>query len=122
MISQTSTPTPNPSPQGGGEPRGVRGTGVRAGHAVRRERLARIAEGFAVGVAVSLPWSTSATGILIVMWLLAVLPVLDPAAVRREVMTPAGGLPVALWLLAVVGMLWADVSSAERFAGLGSYH
>ena len=27
-----------------------------------------------------------------------------------------------LWLLAVIGMLWADVSWAERFAGLGGFH
>ncbi len=43
----------------------------------------------------SLPWSTSATGILLVLWLIALLPTLDLAAIRREVMTPAGGLPVS---------------------------
>ena len=91
-------------------------------HVLDRARWARVAEGLAIAVAVSLPWSTSATAILIVLWLIAVLPVLDPAAVRRVVLTPAGGLPVALWLLAAAGMLWADVSWAERFAGLVSFH
>jgi O-antigen ligase len=95
---------------------------TRLGQAFDRTRWARIAEGLAVAVAVSLPWSTSAAAILITLWLLAVLPLLDPAAVRREVMTPAGGLPVVFWLLAVIGMLWADVSWAERFAGLQSFH
>jgi ADP-heptose:LPS heptosyltransferase/O-antigen ligase len=91
-------------------------------HVLDRARWARVAEGLAIAVTVSLPWSTTATAILIVLWLIAVLPVLDPAAVRRVVLTPAGGLPVALWLLAAAGMLWADVSWAERFAGLVSFH
>ena len=70
----------------------------------------------------SLPWSTSATGILLVLWLIAVLPTLDLAAVRREVMTPAGGLPVLFWAFAALGMLWADVEWRERIAGLGAFH
>ena len=36
--------------------------------------------------------------------------------------TAAGLLPVLLWLLAAVGMLWADVSFAERLGGLGKFH
>ena len=74
------------------------------------------------GVAVSLPWSTSATGILIAVWLITVLPTLDVASVRRELATAAGGLPVLLWVLAAVGMLWADVTWAERIGGLGKFH
>jgi O-antigen ligase len=87
-----------------------------------RERLARVADGLVVAVAVSLPWSTSATGILVVAWLLVLIPTLEPAALRRELTTPAGALPVALWGLAVIGMLWADVPLSERLAGLGSFH
>src|SRR5262249_20173457 len=71
---------------------------------------------------ISLPWSTSATSILVVLWLLALLPTLDGASVRAEIMTPAGGLPVLLWALGVIGMFWADASWAERFGGLGSFH
>ena len=56
--------------------------------------LSRAAEWLAVAVAVSLPWSTSATGILIAAWLVIVLLTLDVATVRRELVTPAGGLPV----------------------------
>ena len=62
--------------------------------AVRAPRLGQIADGLAAAVAVSLPWSTSATSILIVLWIMAVVPTLDVASVRREVMSPAGGLPV----------------------------
>ena len=60
---------------------------------------ARVADGLAVALAVSLPWSTSATGILAVLWLLVLVPTLDRAALRRVLTTPAGGLPVLLWAL-----------------------
>ena len=64
-----------------------------------RVRLAPIADGLATAVAASLPWSTSATGILVVLWLITLVPVLDGAAVRREVLSAAGALPVFLWVL-----------------------
>jgi O-antigen ligase len=88
----------------------------------RVPRLAEIADGLAAAAAVSLPWSTSATAVLIVLWLIALVPTLDVAAVRREVMSAAGGLPVLLWALGAVGMLWADVGWSERIAGLSGYH
>lgn len=87
-----------------------------------RGRLARIADGLVVAVAVSLPWSTSATGILIALWLLAFIPTIDTATLRREALTWAGGLPVLLWLLAAVGMLWTDASLSERLGGLSGFH
>jgi O-antigen ligase len=87
-----------------------------------RARVAWLADLLAAGVAVSLPWSTSATSILIVLWLVAMVPVLDWKALRREPMSPAGGLPVLLWLLAGAGMLWADVSWSERLSGLQGFH
>jgi len=87
-----------------------------------RNRLAQIADWAAVAVAVSLPWSTTATSIFLVVWLLTLLPTLNLASVRRELETFAGGLPVLLWLLGVFGMLWSDVSWTERFAGLDSFH
>ena len=87
-----------------------------------RRRLADAAEWLAVALAVSLPWSTSATGILVALWLLAIIPTLGIAEIRRELATPAGGLPVLLWGCAVAGMLWADVPWAERLDGLNSFH
>ena len=90
--------------------------------ALHPARLEQLGDWLAVAVAVSLPWSTSASGILIAAWLIAVLPTLDVASVRRELATAAGGLPVLLWVLAAVGMLWADVSWAERIGGLGKFH
>ena len=37
--------------------------------AIHAPRLGQIADGLAAAVAVSLPWSTSATSILIVLWI-----------------------------------------------------
>jgi O-antigen ligase len=87
-----------------------------------RERVARVADGLVAAIAVSLPWSTSATSILIVLWLIAIVPTLDAASVRREVTSAAGGLPLLLWALVVAGMLWADVSLKERIAGMSGVH
>ncbi len=89
---------------------------------INRARLMRVADGLAAAVAVSLPWSTSATSILVVLWLIAVAATLDLASVRRELMTPAGGLPLLLWGLGALGMLWADVSWSDRIEGLGAFH
>jgi hypothetical protein len=79
------------------------------------------ADWLAVAVAVALPWSTTAAGICIALWLLALLPTLNAAALRREITTPAGGLPVLLWALGLIGMAWADVTWTERFQGLDGF-
>jgi O-antigen ligase len=84
-------------------------------------RFTRLADGLVVAVAVSLPWSTSATGILVVLWLLAVIPTLDWPSLRRELATPAGALPVLLVALGLLGMLWADVPLRERWDGVESF-
>ena len=87
------------------------------------ERQTRIADGLAAALAISLPWSTSATSILALLWLIAVIPLLDLTTLRREISTPAGGFPVLLWVLGVIGMLWAvDVPFKERLGGLSSFH
>jgi O-antigen ligase len=87
-----------------------------------RAFLQRLADWLAVGVALALPWSTSLASIFIIAWLLAVLPTLDIAAVRRELSTPAGGLPVLLWCLGLIGMLWADVDFKARLGGLDGFN
>jgi O-antigen ligase len=86
-----------------------------------RAPLVRAADALAVAVAVSLPWSTSATGILVVIWFIVLLPTLDGAALRREILSPAGGSPLVLLGLAVLGMSWADVGWSERFQGLSGF-
>jgi O-antigen ligase len=89
--------------------------------ALDRDALEPLADWLAAAVAVSLPWSTSATGILVVLWLFAVLPTLDVADIRREFATAAGGLPVLLCVLAGLGLLWAHVSWSERLGGFGPF-
>src|SRR5450759_4127714 len=91
---------------------------------LNRGPLGRTADWFAIAVAVSLPWSTSATAILLVLWLIALIPTFRLSDLHRETLltTIVGGLPVALWSLAVLGMLWSDVSLHERLSGLSGYH
>ena len=91
------------------------------GSRLDRARLTKIADGLAVAVAVSLPWSTSATGILLVVWLIALIPTLTWSDVRRQLTIAVGGLPVLLLLLGVVGMAWADVTWHARWGGLGGF-
>ena len=86
-----------------------------------RARLRRVADGLMIAVAVSLPWSTSATGILLVIWLLAVLPTTTAGEFKREIAAAPGGLPVLLFLLGAIGTLWADVTWLERWHGLDSF-
>src|SRR5215469_15589118 len=90
----------------------------RLDHAI----LLRLADWLVVLVGITLPWSTTATGISIAAWLFVLLLTLDVASVRREMASAAGGLPVVLWCLGLIGMLWGDVSWADRFQGLGSFH
>src|SRR5262245_9903827 len=89
------------------------------GSSLRALRLGQVADGLVVAVAVSLPWSTSATAILIVLWLLAFVPTIDAAALRRELLSPAVRLPVLRAGAGALGMLWADVSWSERTAETG---
>lgn len=80
-------------------------------------KLRRSADWLAIAVAASLPWSTSATGILVGFWLLAFLPTLDWAELRRELSVPAAATPVVLVALAALGMLWSEADWARAFQG-----
>jgi O-antigen ligase len=91
---------------------------VRLDHAF----LSQLADWLVVLVAITLPWSTTATGICIAVWLIVLLPTLDVASVRRELTSAPGGLPVVLWCLGLIGMLWAGVDWTERFQALAGFH
>ena len=86
-----------------------------------RNRSEALADGLAVALAASIPWSTSATGVFAALWLLTYITICDFAEIRRVILRPAGGLPLLLIALGAAGMLWAGVSWAERFNGFGSY-
>src|SRR5262245_24608537 len=94
---------------------------ISIANGIEKTGLIRVADGLVIAIAVSLPWSTSATAILAVLWLLALIPALDWIDVRRELLTPAGGLPVVLVTLGLAGMLWADVTLLERWKGFDSF-
>jgi O-antigen ligase len=81
----------------------------------------RFTDYLAVAVAISFPWSTSATSIFLALWLLAYLPTFKFADLRKELFTPAGGLPVLLFAWAAVGILWADASWKESIDGLRQF-
>jgi O-antigen ligase len=88
-----------------------------------RGRLINVADGLAVALAISLPWSTSATGIFAGLLLIVLIPSLDLALLKRVLLNPAGGLPVLLWALGLIGTLWAfDLPMKERLNGLSSFH
>src|ERR1700722_8603670 len=84
----------------------------------RRATLPRLADALAAAAAASLPWSTSATGILVALWLLASLPTLDIAALRQEVLSAPGGLPVLLVALGLAGLAWSDEPPPELLRAL----
>ena len=87
-----------------------------------RAFFALLADGLAAAVAIALPWSTTAASICIVAWLVVLLPTLDMAAIRREIVTAAGGLPVLLWCLGAVGMVWASVDWSARLGGIEGFN
>jgi O-antigen ligase len=86
-----------------------------------RVRLAALADYLAAAVVISLPWSTSATSILVALWVMAVALTLDGGSLQRVGVMPAAVLPIALVVLALAGMLWADVAWPERLSGVASF-
>jgi O-antigen ligase len=84
-------------------------------------RAARVAEWLAVAIAISLPWSTSATGILTAAWLVAFVPTVRLAELRRELADPAAGLPVLLCALMLLGVAWSVASPAAALGSAKAY-
>lgn len=97
-------------------------TALAISNPLLRTRIERMAEILAGCTAAAVPWSTSITSILAVCWLVALLPTLDFAEIRRSNWPAAALLPIAIVALAVIGLLWAvDVSWKERLGGLTPY-
>ena len=80
-------------------------------------QLNRAADWLAVALVVSLPWSTTATGILLICWIVAVLPTFDRTT-WHVAKIAALVLPVAIVAYAIVGVLWADITWPMRFRGV----
>jgi O-antigen ligase len=83
-----------------------------------RARLAPLADGLAVAVAVTLPWSVTAASIAIALWLLVVLPTLDRASLRRSFTIPAGALPALLVVLSIAGVAWSGGAPSDQFGSI----
>jgi O-antigen ligase len=75
---------------------------------------AKTADITAVLIALSLPWSTSLVGIFVAVWVIAVLPTIDPKAFLLSLKRPICILPVALVALALLGTLWSDAPWGAR--------
>lgn len=84
-------------------------------------KLSRTADGLAIALAASLPWSTSATSILAGLWLLAFLPTLDIAALRRVLSLPAAALVLILVALAAFGLLWSEAEWHPAFQAFAQF-
>ena len=70
-------------------------------------------------IAILLPWSTTGVVIASVLWVIAVLTTLEPAAFLRSLKRPISALPIALFALAMVGMLWSEASWGQRLYNVG---
>src|SRR5215510_3537104 len=83
-----------------------------------RAHFAQAADWLAIAVAVSLPWSTSLTGILIGLWYIAVIPTLDLRSLRWAVALPAAAIPLLLFAYGVIGMAWGGASFEDQWGSI----
>ncbi|MBV9562323.1 MAG: O-antigen ligase family protein [Bradyrhizobium sp.] len=78
----------------------------------------RIVDRLAALTAIMVPWSTTGVGVAATLWLIALVPTVEPRALLRSLTRPVSVLPIALFVLAVVGMLWSEAPWALRLHGL----
>jgi O-antigen ligase len=67
--------------------------------------------------AASLPWSTTAVSVFVVLWLLVVLPTIRWPAFFEALRAPASYLPMAFLALALAGLFWTADSWPVGFQG-----
>jgi O-antigen ligase len=86
-----------------------------------RDPVARIlnVDLLAVLLALLLPWSTTGTAIAAALWVIALVPTLQPRAFVRSLKRPICALPIAMFALALAGTLWSDAPWSERFYAVG---
>jgi O-antigen ligase len=70
-------------------------------------------------IAASIPWSTTATIVLLVIWLAVLLPTIESQPFGRVVRHPAALAAIALVALTVAGTLWAEGPWLNRWQGIG---
>ena len=69
-------------------------------------------------VAASIPWSTTAVAVFMVVWFFILIPTVERRSFLSCLKQPASFLPVALFALAVLGTLWADGPWPTRLHGI----
>ena len=65
-------------------------------------------------IAILLPWSTTGVAIAAGLWLIALIPTIEPRALLRSLARPVSVLPIALFALALAGTLWSDAAWSTR--------
>ncbi len=73
---------------------------------------------YPVLVAASIPWSTTAVAIFMIVWFFVLIPTIEPHSFLRSLEHPAFFLPIAFFALAVIGTLWADGPWPVRLHGV----
>ena len=73
----------------------------------------------AVAIAILLPWSTSGVIIFVALWIVALIPTLEPRTFLRLLGRPICLSPIALFVLALAGTLWSDASWDARLHAVG---
>lgn len=68
--------------------------------------------------AASLPWSTTAVSVFMVVWMLVVLPTIRWQAFYESLRAPASFLPLAFFALAIVGLFWTEDTWPVGIQGL----
>src|SRR5438093_6589318 len=66
----------------------------------------------------SLPWSTTAVSIFMVLWMLVVLPTINWQAFFESLRAPASFLPLAFFALAMAGLFWTEDTWPVGIQGL----
>lgn len=68
-------------------------------------------------IAATLPWSTTASAIATMLWVVAALLMIESAGAEAAWRNPASRVAVILFALGALGMLWADVGWPARIVG-----
>lgn len=87
---------------------------------VPRPMLQRLADGLALAMIVSLPYSTTATGVLVAAWVPCVLATIDRDELRVELRAPRSLIAVLLVLAVAIGLLWSVGTARDNWAAVSS--
>ena len=62
-------------------------------------------------IALLLPWSTTGVVIAAALWVVALVPTVEPGKFLQSLKRPVSLLPIAMFVLALVGTLWSELRS-----------